>query len=186
MSSLPIDVPPLVARLKPGETIGDRVMKVDHAGEHGAICIYRAQIALARWTAPAMVAELRDFLAHECRHRALFAAELAVRGQGRCRSYALCGLGGFTLGTITGLLGAGAIAATTAAIEQVVVRHMQDQIAALDAIDPAAVAALRSVIDEERDHLASAAAGPAGIWRRVIAPVVSASTEAIIWLGMRL
>jgi len=26
------------ARLKPGETLGDRIMKVDHAGEHGAIC----------------------------------------------------------------------------------------------------------------------------------------------------
>jgi ubiquinone biosynthesis monooxygenase Coq7 len=38
----------IAARLKPDETLGDRVMKVDHAGEHGALCIYRAQLWLAR------------------------------------------------------------------------------------------------------------------------------------------
>ena len=48
----------LTARLQSGETLGDRVMKVDHAGEHGAICIYRAQRWFARWRAPDMVGEL--------------------------------------------------------------------------------------------------------------------------------
>jgi ubiquinone biosynthesis monooxygenase Coq7 len=37
----------VIARLKTGETLGDRVLKVDHAGEHGAVCIYSAQ----RWVA---------------------------------------------------------------------------------------------------------------------------------------
>jgi ubiquinone biosynthesis monooxygenase Coq7 len=48
----------MAARRKQGETLGDRVMKVDHAGEHGAICIYRAQRFFARWRAPHMVPEL--------------------------------------------------------------------------------------------------------------------------------
>ena len=52
----------LVAWLKTGETLGDRVMKVDHAGEQGAICVYRAQRWWARWRAPEMVAELDEFL----------------------------------------------------------------------------------------------------------------------------
>ena len=43
------------ARLKPGETPGDRIMKVDHAGEHGAICIYTAQRWFAPWRAPEAV-----------------------------------------------------------------------------------------------------------------------------------
>jgi demethoxyubiquinone hydroxylase (CLK1/Coq7/Cat5 family) len=29
-----------------------RILKVNHAGEHGAIRIYRSQIAIARWRAP--------------------------------------------------------------------------------------------------------------------------------------
>jgi len=178
----------LTARLQRGETIGDRVMKVDHAGEHGAICIYRAQRWFARWRAPDMVAELAIFLAHERRHRDLFAAELARRGRSRCRSYHLCGLGGFVLGAATGLLGRRAIAATTVAIETVVLRHMHEQVAALDGIDPAAADTLRDVIADEQQH--HDASGPhlasPGIWPRLIDPVVRVSTETVIWMGMRL
>jgi len=38
----------LAASLKSGETVGDRVMKVNHAGEHGAINIYRGQLLVCR------------------------------------------------------------------------------------------------------------------------------------------
>lgn len=178
----------IAARLKPGETLGDRVMKVDHAGEHGAVCIYRAQRWLARWTAPEMVEELGDFLAHERRHRALFGAELLRRGRRRCRSFLFCGLGGFVLGTVTGLLGRRAIAATTVAIETVVLRHMHEQVAELTASDAAAVDALQSVIAEEQAHhdLSGLRLTPPGFWPKLVNPIVEWSTEAVIWLGMRL
>jgi 3-demethoxyubiquinol 3-hydroxylase len=178
----------LTARLQPGETLGDRVMKVDHAGEHGAICIYRAQLWFARWRAPDMIDELRAFLVHERRHRALFGAELARRGRRRCRSYHLCGLGGFLLGALTGLAGRRAIAATTVAIETVVLRHMHEQVAVLAAGDPAAAAALRDVIADEQEHhdLSDRRLARPGFWPKLINPVVAASTEAVIWLGMRL
>lgn len=178
----------LAARLKPGETLGDRVMKVDHSGEHGAICIYRAQIAMARWRAPEMVAELQDFLAHERRHRERFGAELSRRGVRRCRSYAWCGLGGFLLGAATGLAGRQAIAATTVAIERVVLSHMREQVAALDGTDCEAVAALAEVIGDEQSHhdLSAARLDPGGWWPKLINPIVAASTETVIWLGMRL
>ncbi|HEX8527116.1 demethoxyubiquinone hydroxylase family protein [Allosphingosinicella sp.] len=176
------------ARLQRGETLGDRVMKVDHAGEHGAICIYRAQLWFARWRAPDMVEELNGFLAHEQRHRAVFGAELQRRGRRRCRSYHLCGLGGFALGSITGLLGRRAIASTTVAIETVVLRHMREQVAELCASDPAAADALRDVIAEEQKHhdLSGRRLAKPGLWPKIINPVVAASTEVVIWLGMRL
>ena len=40
------------ANLNPHETPGDRVVKVNHAGEHGAVNIYRGRLLLARLTAP--------------------------------------------------------------------------------------------------------------------------------------
>ena len=176
------------ARLKAGESLGDRVIKVDHAGEHGAICIYRAQLWFARWRAPDMVEELTGFLAHERRHRTLFGAELARRGRRRCRSYHLCGLGGFALGAVTGLCGRRAIAATTVAIETVVLRHMNEQVAELSATDPAAADTLRDVIADEQEHhdLSGRRLAPPGFWPKLINPVVTVSTEAVIWLGMRL
>ena len=168
--------------------LGDRIIRVNHAGEHGAIGIYTGQILMARLTAPEMVAELREFRTHEQRHRAIFGAELARRGRRRCRSYWLCGAGGFVLGAITGLLGRSAIAATTTAVERVVLRHLEQQRVVLQDHDPAAVSAILSVVAEEQQHhdqsLAHIQAGT--FWPRIITPIVSGSTEAVIWLGMRL
>jgi ubiquinone biosynthesis monooxygenase Coq7 len=176
------------ARLNRGETLGDRVMKVDHAGEHGAVCIYRAQRWVARWTASDMIAEIDAFLAHERRHRALFGQELARRGARRCRSYALCGLGGLVLGLLTGLAGRTAIAATTRAIETVVLRHMRAQIEALSSADARAAATLRTIIVDEQAHhdLSDRRLPRAWVLPRLIDPIVASSTELVIWVGMHL
>jgi len=168
--------------------LGDRIIKVNHAGEHGAIAIYTGQILLARLTAPALVDELREFRSHEERHRSIFGAELQRRGRPRCRSYWLCGVGGFVLGVATGLLGRGAVSATTTAVERVVLRHLQHQIVVLGGHDPAAVLAISSIIADEQQHhdqaLAHSQAG--AFWLKVLGPIVSGATEAVIWLGMRL
>ncbi len=170
------------------EGLGDRIIKVNHAGEHGAICIYTGQIHMARLTARSMVAELIDYRSHEQRHRAIFWAELQRRSRPRCRSYWLCGLGGYMLGLITGILGAGAIAATTVAVESVVLRHLQEQVLALRGTDEAAVSAISAIVAEEQQHHdRSASHVVAGsFWSQTLTPIVSASTEAVIWLGMRL
>jgi ubiquinone biosynthesis monooxygenase Coq7 len=168
--------------------LGTRILKVNHAGEHGAIQIYTGQILLARLTAPQLVDELRDFRSHEMRHREIFGAELARRGARRCRSYWLCGIGGWTLGVLTGLMGAPAISATTVAVEQVVLRHLGHQLEQLRGSDVDAVTAISAIIDDERQHHdRSAAHERAGsFWPRLLTPVVAASTEAVIWLGMKL
>jgi Ubiquinone biosynthesis protein COQ7 len=88
----------VIARLAAEETLGDRVIKVNHAGEHGAVNIYRAQLLACWWRKSDLKSELREFLDHEKRHRAIFASELTRRGRPRCRSYWLCGVGGFVLG----------------------------------------------------------------------------------------
>ncbi len=178
----------LTARLRPGESLGDRIMKVDHAGEHGAVCVYRTQRWFARWRAPEMVAELDEFLAHERGHRALFMGELQRRDRRRCRSYALCAAGGIVLGTVTGLAGRDAIAATTVAIERVVLRHMHEQLRRLEGEDPQGADILRRIIVEEQEHHDRSVAriGLTGRWSMLIDPVVAWSTESVIWLGMRL
>lgn len=167
--------------------LGARILKVNHAGENGAVHIYLAQAAVARWTAPGLLAELHEFRAHEERHRAVFWAELQRRGRPRCRSYVLCALGGFALGLMTGLLGRAAIAATTVAVERVVLRHLRAQIKQLGPSDPAAVQAIEAIVaDEQHHHDQLAAQSSGGLWVRVLEPVVAASTETVIWLGMKL
>lgn len=133
----------------------DRVLKVNHAGEHGAVNIYRGQRLVC-----------------------------FQRGVRRCRSYGLCGLGGFVLGVLTGICGRASIAAVTVAVERVVLRHLEEQLRTL-AHEPAAVA---SIIEDERAHHDRAAQEPRqGIfWPRLLRPAVSAATELVIWTGMRI
>ncbi len=179
----------LGARLKSGETLGDRVIKVDHAGEHGAINIYLWQRAVSRWRTPDLVPELDEFLEHERSHRALFAAELERRGKSRCRSYHLCGAGGAALGLATGLIGSKAVHATTEAIERVVLGHLAEQRTILDGSDPDAVRVIDLIIADEQAHHDTAADhldGKRGLLERLVDRVVAASTEAVIWLGMKL
>ncbi|WP_204632344.1 demethoxyubiquinone hydroxylase family protein [Dyella mobilis] len=163
-------------------------MKVNHAGEFGAISIYTGQIWMARLRARDLVPELTEFRSHERRHRAIFAAELERRGRPRCKSYALCGAGGFLLGLITGLLGHSAIAATTVAVESVVLRHLEQQLEQLRGVDEAAVSAIFVIVTEEREHHDRSAAhvSSESFWCRTLRPVVALATESVIWLGMRL
>ena len=174
-------------RLNADEALGDRVLKVNHAGENGAVHIYSGQILIARITAPGLVPELIEFRRHEIHHRAIFQAELERRGVRRCRSYVLCGAGGWVLGALTAFCGRRAIGATTVAVEQVVLAHLVEQIAALRGQDDAAVAAISSIVEEEQQHHDSGirlAAGKA--WCAVLTPLVSASTRFVIWAGMHL
>lgn len=168
--------------------LGTRMIKVNHAGENGAIHIYTGQLLMARLSAPALLAELREFRSHEQRHRAIFSAELARRQHPRCRSFHLCGLGGLVLGLITGLCGRRAIAATTVAVERVVLKHLQHQISVLEGHDPMAVDAIRQIVVEEQQHHDQSAKhlNPGSFWQAVLDPIVAYSTEAVIWLGMRL
>lgn len=118
---------------------------------------------------------------------AIFGAELERRGARRCRSYWFCGLGGLVLGLVTGLLGRSAISATTVAVESVVLRHLEQQLIDLLGIDEPAVLAISAIVMEERLHHDQAAGHVAenSLWSRLLNPVVSSATEAVIWLGMR-
>jgi ubiquinone biosynthesis monooxygenase Coq7 len=180
--------PAIVARLRPGESIGDRILKVNHAGEHGAINIYRGQVLACRLRAPSLVETLRHFQRHEEGHRALFRAELSRRGRPRCRSYHLCGIGGFILGVVTGVIGRSAVAATTVAVERVVLRHLEAQLVFLRDRDQAAHAAVLAIVQEEREHhdRAEMEARSGRFWPRVLTPLVGMTTESVIWLGMNL
>lgn len=164
-----------------------QVMKVNHAGEHGAINIYSAQILMARLTAKSLLPELQAFKADEERHRDIFLAELNRRGLARCRSYWLCAVGGYILGLGTGLLGAKAISITTVAVERVVLKHLHHQIEFL-ADDAHATMAISSIINEEQEHhdKANIHRHTSNIFGTVLSAAVSGATESVIWLGMRI
>lgn len=183
------DRPPVSRPASANDTeLGHRILKVNHAGENGAVHIYAGQIFVARFTAPSLVTELREFKSHEEKHRGIFQEELARRGRPRCKSYWLCAVGGYVLGLVTGLFGRPAIAATTVAVERVVLSHLTRQLSALAGKDEPAVLAISRIVAEEQQHHDQSAAHlmEGRFWPKVLTLVVTASTESVIWLGMRL
>ncbi|MFZ3003155.1 MAG: demethoxyubiquinone hydroxylase family protein [Undibacterium umbellatum] len=170
-----------------GDSPANRILKVNHAGEHGAVHIYAGQIFIARLTAPAMLAELREFKAHEEKHRALFAVALCRRSCKPCRSAFLCAAGGFVLGAFTALFGRRAIAATTVAVERVVLRHLQSQLAILKNLDAEAVGVIAAIVEDEQMHHDQSVAhlGQSTVCSKFLQTMVAGATEMVIWSGMR-
>src|SRR5450830_115941 len=165
-----------------------RIIKVNHAGEHGAVNIYAGQIAMVKLRARCLLPELAEFKSHEERHRSIFAKELRRRGLPRCRSYYLCGVGGYVLGFLTGSMGVRTIATATVAVEREVLRHLRQQLHDIGTTDPDATAAISAILNEEQQHHDQSASHilHAGVTDRMIGSVISAVTELVIWIGMRI
>jgi demethoxyubiquinone hydroxylase (CLK1/Coq7/Cat5 family)/predicted DCC family thiol-disulfide oxidoreductase YuxK len=160
-----------------------RELRSDHAGETGAVYIYRGILAVARDT-PAN-AELRAFaqthLATEQEHLRL--VEQVVPTTHRSKLLPLWRLSGFLTGALPTLFGARAVFATIQAVETFVDHHYQQQIDWLDALPAAqrsiALTELRVLLErcraDEVHHRDDAAgrmsrppSGPLGWWTALV------------------
>ena len=125
----------------PGISASDDVesmIRVDHAGEYGAVRIYEGQLAVLgnRAGAKKTAAAIRKMALQEQDHLKAFDQLINER---RVRPTALepvWRVAGFALGAVTALMGEKAAMACTAAVEDVIDEHYGEQIARLDG-DPA-------------------------------------------------
>jgi len=162
-----------------------RILKVNHAGEYGAIRIYRAQTWIARLIYPDLVAFLEETLGHEVQHCARFREAMPERGARPCRVMSLWGNGGFVLGLLTSLLGRQGIWICTAAVESTVHRHLEDQLHFLRDRDESLRGLILSIQHEEVAHLRHAEQHIVtnALWAKVLHACVSVCTDAVIWLS---
>jgi ubiquinone biosynthesis monooxygenase Coq7 len=163
-------------------TILRDILRVDHAGEAGAIRIYRAQIAVARRLAPDLVPMLETALADEIGHRDGFAGQMRDRAIIPCDMLPLWGVGGTLLGLATGLLGRNAILTCTEAVERTVHRHMNDQIAWLATRDAGLSVMIAAIRDQEIDHL-DRAVSAGGARPRWLDRTIAGATELLVWVS---
>lgn len=126
------------------------MIRVDHAGEFGAVRIYDGQLAVlgARAVAPA----LRHMRAQEREHLSRFGEALIERRVRPTAFLPLWHVAGFALGAATALLGENAAMACTEAVEDTVVDHYDRQIDRLEDRDPTLSAMIARIRDEEREH----------------------------------
>jgi 3-demethoxyubiquinol 3-hydroxylase len=106
-----------------------RMLRVDHAGEYGAVRIYAGQLAVLRGRDAAPV--LREMQAQEEVHLERFSELVAQRRVRPTALLPLWNLAGFALGAATAALGERAAMACTVAVEEAIDAHYADQIADL-------------------------------------------------------
>lgn len=164
-----------------------KILKVNHAGEFGAINIYRSQILISRFFQRSYVPLLENFLADEKRHLDIFWNEIQSRDGIKCKSFWLCGLGGWVMGFISALFGKAGIMACTLAVESVVANHLRNQLIYLkQRNDIEAYSAVNSILEDEENHRdIGQRHGGANILYTPFRFAISIFTEGVIRLGMR-
>jgi ubiquinone biosynthesis monooxygenase Coq7 len=125
----------------PGQGVRERqlaeMIRVDHAGEFGAVQIYRGQRAVFdRIEGKAHAARLiGEMEAGEQEHLAAFDRLIAERGVRPTAMAPLWSVAGYGLGVVTALMGEQAAHACTEAVEEVIEEHYGRQAEALNGVD---------------------------------------------------
>jgi 3-demethoxyubiquinol 3-hydroxylase len=125
----------------------ERMIRVDHAGEHGAVQIYRGQMAVLGHTATG--ATIRHMHDQEQEHLQRFDQLITEHGVRPTALAPVWSVAGYALGAVTALMGEKAAMACTAAVEEVIDEHYARQAASLEK-DGEAQAALKDTIEKFR------------------------------------
>jgi ubiquinone biosynthesis monooxygenase Coq7 len=138
----------------------ETMLRVNQAGEFGAIRIYAGQLAVMGDRAPGS-GEIAAMAQQEAAHRERFDALLIERGVRPTVLQPLWSAAGFALGAATALIGPEAAMACTAAIETEIDRHYTEQLEELGDDDPELAGMIREFRDDEREHRDTALAAGA-------------------------
>jgi len=125
----------------------DAMIRVDHAGEFGALQIYKGQLAVLERSHSESVQTIRRMAEQEQQHFAAFDRLVRERGVRPTALEPLWRVAGFALGAATALLGEKAAMACTVAVEDVIDAHYKKQVASV----PEQESGLKQVLTEFRE-----------------------------------
>ena len=132
----------------------EEIIRVDHAGERGAIKIYEGQLlALSTFRKDEKLKKLiEEMKEHEKEHFEYFDKEIQKRNIKPTIFLPLWDLLGVTLGFGTTLLGQKAAMLCTASVEEVIDEHYQDQLDKLGDDEKDLKKSIKKFRDDEDDH----------------------------------
>ena len=169
----------------PTEKLLERIVRVDHAGEYGAVRIYEGQLAVLGNSNKADV--IRHMAKQEREHLDKFNELIGAR---RVRPTALMPVwhaAGFALGAATALMGERAAMACTAAVEEVIDEHYAKQAAALGDDEAELRKTIEKFREDELEHRDTAIAHEAEETPgyEALAAVIKKGSKLAIWLSER-
>jgi len=139
---------------KTDQKILEEIIRVDHAGERGAIKIYEGQLLALKTikqdeTLKNIIEEMKD---HEKEHLEFFEKEIQKRNMKPTYFLPLWDLMGISLGFGTALLGKKAAMLCTASVEEVIDKHYLNQINQLDISEKDLKKKITKFRQDEIDH----------------------------------
>jgi ubiquinone biosynthesis monooxygenase Coq7 len=129
----------------------DRIIRVDHAGEYGAVRIYEGQLAVFGDNHP-MSDTIKHMKEQEDVHLERFNKLIREYNARPTLITPLWHVAGFALGAGTALLGPKAAMTFTEAVEEVIDKHYAEQIESLDDDEGALAETLEKFRQEEIEH----------------------------------
>lgn len=177
--------PPLPGDATPDQRLAE-ILRVDHAGEFGAVRIYEGQLAvLGASPAAATIRRMRD---QEKLHYDAFQELLPAHRVRPTLLSPLWHVAGFALGAGTALLGEKAAMACTVAVEEVIDEHYASQVEELAGREPELAARLERFRREEVEHRDEAVAAGANDapGYEVLTTAIKAGSRLAIWLSTRI
>jgi len=175
---------------EPRELI-ERTVRVDQAGEFGAVRIYQGQLAAMRWTGRSNSEAGRKIAAMaraEREHNQVFDRLLVERRVRPTVLQPLWSVAGFALGAATALMGDKAAMACTVAVEETIDEHYAGQAARLgddQAELRATVEKFRADEIQHRDEALAAGAEETPGYE-MLTTAIKAGSRLAIWLSTRI
>lgn len=141
--------------LKTQERIKDEMLRVDHAGEYGAVQIYRGQMAALKNASSQKESytEIKHMAAQESVHLNHFNQLLPKRNIRPSAISPLWRIGGFMMGAMTALTSKENAMACTESVETVIGEHYNEQISYFEEKGDDEIETLKKFRDEELEHL---------------------------------
>jgi 3-demethoxyubiquinol 3-hydroxylase len=169
----------------------ERTIRIDQAGEYGAVRIYEGQLAALRWTGRANSEAGRKIAAMartEREHNKTFDRLMVERRVRPTALQPLWNLAGFALGAATALMGDKAAMACTVAIEETIDEHYANQAATLGDDETELRGTIEKFRAEELQHKdeALAAGAEQAPGYEALTTAIKAGSRLAIWLSTRL
>lgn len=172
-------------------TLVERVIRVDQAGEFGAVRIYEGQLAALRWRGQSSSETARKIAAMaraEREHNKTFDRLTVERRVRPTVLSPLWSLAGFALGAATALMGDKAAMACTVAVEETIDEHYAEQAAALGDDEAELRATVEKFRADEIGHRdeALAAGAEQALGYEALTRVIKTGSKIAIWLSTRI
>lgn len=163
------------------------MIRVDHAGEYGAVRIYSGQLAFLRKgsKAHALVSHMAE---QEKQHLQTFEALMREREVRPTVLQPLWHVAGYALGAATALMGEKAAFACTVAVESVIDEHYREQQTRLGEDEPNLAKTIETFRAEEMEHHDTALAQDAenAPLYPLLSGLIKRGSRLAIWLSSRI